>query len=57
MRVSGKPFSENYQTNCYIAHFDDFEFIVDPGKGSVSWVKEQCNNPKAILLTHAHFDH
>ena len=41
------------QTNCYI--YDGF--IIDPGVGATSWVLENIKNPKAILLTHGHFDH
>ena len=44
----------DYQTNCYII---DDRFIIDPGVNATSWVIENTKNPKAILLTHAHFDH
>lgn len=57
MKVRGKPFSQGYQTNCYIAMFDGFEFVIDPGQGAYQWIKQECKNPVAILLTHAHFDH
>jgi len=53
MQIKVKAFGE-YQTNCYIV---DDRFIIDPGVGAVKWVKENCKNPKAILLTHGHFDH
>jgi len=43
-----------YQTNCYIV---DEKFIIDPGVNATSWVIENIKNPKAILLTHGHFDH
>ena len=43
----------DYQTNCYI--YDGF--IIDPGVEAFVWVMENIKNPKAILLTHGHFDH
>lgn len=46
-----------YQTNCYIASVDGKDFIIDPGVGATQWVKENVNNPVAILNTHGHFDH
>jgi len=53
MQVKYKPCGE-YQTNCYIL---DDRFIIDPGVNATSWVVDNINNPKAILLTHGHFDH
>jgi len=53
MQVKYKPCGD-YQTNCYIV---DDKFIIDPGVNATSWIIENINNPKAILLTHAHFDH
>ena len=53
MQVKVKPCGD-YQTNCYIV---DDRFIIDPGVNATSWVLENTKNPKAILLTHAHFDH
>jgi len=53
MQVKFKPCGD-YQTNCYIV---DDRFIIDPGVNATSWVVENAKNPKAILLTHAHFDH
>lgn len=47
----------DYQTNCYIVTVNDRDFIIDPGVGATSWVKENCKNPVAILNTHGHFDH
>ena len=44
-------------TNCYIAEIDQKEFIIDPGIGADTWVRENVKNPVAILNTHAHFDH
>lgn len=35
----------------------DFQFIIDPGMQSSSWVIQNCPNPLAILNTHGHFDH
>jgi glyoxylase-like metal-dependent hydrolase (beta-lactamase superfamily II) len=42
-----------YQTNCYIYK----DIIIDPGVGATKWVIENVKNPKAIILTHGHFDH
>jgi len=53
MLVKYKPFGE-YQTNCYIV---DEKIVIDPGVGATKWVLENLKNPKAILLTHGHFDH
>ena len=46
-----------YQTNCYIININDKDFIIDPGVESSSWIKQNVNNPVAILNTHGHFDH
>ena len=46
-----------YQTNCYILTVDGKDFIIDPGIGAFTWVKEHVTNPVAILNTHGHFDH
>lgn len=43
----------DYQTNCYIYK----DIIIDPGMGATNWVLKNVTNPKAILLTHGHFDH
>jgi glyoxylase-like metal-dependent hydrolase (beta-lactamase superfamily II) len=56
VKVLKKPMGE-YQTNCYILKFDDFEIIIDSGVNSLSWISENVTNPKAVLLTHGHFDH
>ncbi|WP_442594900.1 MBL fold metallo-hydrolase [Neobacillus sp. D3-1R] len=49
------------QTNCYILTEDDGScLIVDPGeegKKLHNWLNTKKVTPKAILLTHAHFDH
>lgn len=49
------------QTNCYILSKQDGTcLIIDPGEeGSKlhNWLRERKLTPKAILLTHAHFDH
>lgn len=49
------------QTNCYIVWNNDKECIIfDPGEEGNKIVKEIENEklqPKAIFLTHAHFDH
>lgn len=47
----------DYQTNCYIVTIENKDFIIDPGIGATSWVKENISNPIAILNTHGHFDH
>lgn len=47
----------DYQTNCYIYKKDDFELIIDPGYNALEWIKENVQNPLAILNTHGHFDH
>ena len=49
-------------TNCYILSNEDTKeaVIVDPANLSrkmVSYMEEEQIKPKAILLTHAHFDH
>jgi len=46
-----------YQTNCYILDFDDFEIIIDSEVNSLNWIVENVKNPVAVLLTHGHFDH
>jgi len=51
MQVKVKPCGE-YQTNCYIIN----DIIIDPGVGATEWISKNAN-PKAILLTHGHFDH
>ncbi len=47
----------DYRTNCYIATVDGKDFIIDPGVGATSWVKQNVKNPIAVLNTHGHFDH
>jgi glyoxylase-like metal-dependent hydrolase (beta-lactamase superfamily II) len=47
----------DYATNCYILDFGEFEVVIDSGVGASNWVRESVKNPKAILLTHGHFDH
>lgn len=56
MRIEKRPFGP-YETNCYVLFFDDFEIIIDPGMGAAAWVQSIVQNPRAILLTHGHFDH
>jgi len=56
MGIKIQPMGE-YQTNCYIVTVKDKDFIIDPGVGATSWVKENVKNPVAILNTHGHFDH
>ncbi|HYK72387.1 MAG TPA: MBL fold metallo-hydrolase [Pseudoneobacillus sp.] len=49
------------QTNCYVFTENDGTcLIIDPGeegKKLHNWLNEKKVIPKAILLTHAHFDH
>jgi len=56
MKILVKPCGD-YQTNCYIVRYNDFELIIDPGVDAFSWIKQNIKNPKAILNTHGHFDH
>jgi glyoxylase-like metal-dependent hydrolase (beta-lactamase superfamily II) len=53
MQVKVKACGE-YQTNCYII---EEKIIIDPGIGATEWVLENIKFPKAIILTHGHFDH
>lgn len=50
-----------FRTNCYIVYNDEKEaFIVDPGEGYrkvKDTILEMGLIPKAVLLTHGHFDH
>ena len=46
-----------YETNCYIVCFEDVDIIIDPGVNALEWLKEESQNPIAILNTHGHFDH
>lgn len=52
----------DYQTNCYIVHEENSTdcLIIDPGYEPEiisSYLEEKDLTPKAILLTHCHFDH
>lgn len=44
-------------TNCYILKTAKGDFIIDPGQNSFDFVRENAQNPRAILNTHGHFDH
>ncbi|WP_106497149.1 MBL fold metallo-hydrolase [Lentibacillus sp. Marseille-P4043] len=47
-------------TNCYIVYNEQHAIIVDPGSDAekvVSFIEQEKVAPKAIVLTHAHFDH
>ncbi|WP_430785280.1 MBL fold metallo-hydrolase [Virgibacillus flavescens] len=47
-------------TNCYIIYNGEDALIIDPGGDEevvVEFLKDKSCTPKAILLTHAHFDH
>jgi glyoxylase-like metal-dependent hydrolase (beta-lactamase superfamily II) len=56
MDIKIKPMGD-YQTNCYIVTLQGKDFIIDPGVGATSWVKQNVSNPVAIFNTHGHFDH
>jgi glyoxylase-like metal-dependent hydrolase (beta-lactamase superfamily II) len=56
MKIKVQPMGD-YQTNCYIVHINDMDFIIDPGMGATEWVIQNISNPVAILNTHGHFDH
>lgn len=49
------------QTNCYIVEREDGSCLLfDPGSDGgnlIKWLEERKLRPRAILLTHAHFDH
>lgn len=47
-------------TNCYLIYNDKDAIVIDPGGDAetiVDFFKDKPCVPKAILLTHAHFDH
>ncbi|ASN05240.1 MBL fold metallo-hydrolase [Virgibacillus necropolis] len=47
-------------TNCYLMYNDRDALIIDPGGDAdliIDFFKDKSFIPKAILLTHAHFDH
>ncbi|MGM8213496.1 MBL fold metallo-hydrolase [Virgibacillus sp. W0430] len=47
-------------TNCYIVYKQSEGLIIDPGGSPnkiIQFLEEKNIQPKAILLTHAHFDH
>ncbi len=56
MKIEKQAMGE-YQTNCYIVYFDDFEILIDTGVNALEWIESRVSNPVAILLTHGHFDH
>ncbi|PLY06673.1 MAG: MBL fold metallo-hydrolase [Arcobacter sp.] len=56
MGIKIQPMGD-YQTNCYIITVNNKDFIIDPGVGATSWIKQNVKNPVAILNTHGHFDH
>lgn len=56
MGIKIQPMGD-YQTNCYIITVNNKDFIIDPGVGATSWIKQNVKNPYVILNTHGHFDH
>ncbi|ASK63200.1 hypothetical protein CFK37_14110 [Virgibacillus phasianinus] len=47
-------------TNCYLIYNETDALIIDPGgdaKEVIDFFKDKAYKPRAILLTHAHFDH
>ncbi|EKU49876.1 MBL fold metallo-hydrolase [Staphylococcus massiliensis] len=59
MRISHLPLGM-VETNCYFIENDNSLIIVDPGadSGRIFDQVNKINKPvKAVLLTHAHFDH
>ncbi len=46
------------EENAYIIQLSSgVDFIIDPGFSSSEWILENAKNPKAILITHGHYDH
>jgi len=48
------------QTNCYIIYKNKEALIIDPGEEAekvVQFIDDNALTPKAIMLTHAHYDH
>ena len=49
-------------TNCYVVSNEETLecFLIDPGAYSdkmITYIRENALKPRAILLTHGHFDH
>jgi len=47
-------------TNCYLIQSEKAAVVIDPGfvsQGVLEFLKENGEKERAILLTHAHFDH
>lgn len=48
------------QANCYVVAEGELCALIDPGAQSaqlVSWLKDNHLTPKAVFLTHGHYDH
>ncbi len=48
------------QINCYLVSTDNAALVIDPGFSSPeaeSFLLENCEKERVILITHAHFDH
>ncbi|MUK87130.1 MBL fold metallo-hydrolase [Ornithinibacillus sp. L9] len=59
MKIKSMPLGP-LGTNCFILYKEQEALIVDPGGDAsqvVSFLNREQLRPKAILLTHAHFDH
>lgn len=44
-------------TNGYACHVNGWSFAVDAPEGMAAWLENAGVVPRALLLTHAHFDH
>lgn len=55
-----KTILNEYAENSYILTQDDVTFVIDPGSNTeemLKYLEKQSLTPRAILLTHGHFDH
>lgn len=59
MKITVLPLG-SLQANCYVAAQDGICAVIDPGAQGAQlagWLKDQNLTPRAVLLTHGHFDH
>lgn len=59
MKIETLPLGQ-LQTNCYLVHHQNEGLIIDPSAEAaviIRYLDKLEVQPKAILLTHAHFDH